>query len=421
MSIQNISPNSGESESSSDRLAGAELNPVDQLTQRVSSEMRFNPDFLTDDPPDNGGFYSIQEYLRAIEYDPESRIYLGKEWGYIELQNIDLDEPANPEEALAGFLKTAAALEVNIPYSKGEQLEEDMMGKSWEEIKNVVAPEEKVFENETVMTLEEMILDVYPGLEKGVEEIRAQLDLAINDPKKFRKQFEGYDKDLRRWLAKAAPYAAALITIGALASCTPMSNPNSESVETEKPSATMTLPSTETPTHTQTFTPTPTQTVTASQTASPTPTFTNTPIPTSEDFKERDYTLNVCFDGREVYAVFYSNLLEYMPTGDEPFVQVEMILYDGLVEKIDKVYIGEKFLYRRYDLASQRYVLEEEISNPEDLERYIVNWDHEFGLYLLVDGRTTLNRELFEDYINGYKDLDLKLAEIIEIDNSSKN
>jgi len=53
-----------------------------------------------------------------------------------------------------------------------------------------------------------LILDIYPGLQSGIEEITQQLELAANDPEEFKRQFNQQEGDSRRWFAKFTPQAA---------------------------------------------------------------------------------------------------------------------------------------------------------------------------------------------------------------------
>lgn len=248
-------------------------NDLKKVVNKVSSQMTFNPDSLTNNPESGNSWNTVVDYMEAISYQQEEKPYFPS-WGVLDLENIDLEnENLEPKEALAGLLKTAAALKVQIPYTDGKSLDIETLGKSWEEIQDEIALDDNV--KESVMTLEELILDIYPGLERGVEEIKEQLELAISDPKKFEEQFNISGMTIRKWLSAKVPQAATLVTLTVLlANCT-LSPERTHEVEvpaiTTSPSSTVM----------SMLEPTATPTVLPTATLEPTSTPTPEPIPTA--------------------------------------------------------------------------------------------------------------------------------------------
>ncbi len=163
---------------------------IETTLDRISHSMSFDPTLFTQDPV-GGSWDTISDYVGAISYNQEQEQDFFS-WKGLDLADIDLNEPANPEDALAGLLKTAAALKVEIPYTDGRPLDKDTLGEPWQEIQDRITLEER-----SSMRLGDLILDIYPGLQSGIEEITQQLELAANDPEEFKRQFNQQEGDSR--------------------------------------------------------------------------------------------------------------------------------------------------------------------------------------------------------------------------------
>jgi hypothetical protein len=243
--------------------------PVDSYIERLnskleefSSTMSVDTEDLTNEPK-GGSWEEVEQYLKCIritEEQPESIIL--PYWGSVQLPTPEeLAEPNTeeytPEDVLGRLFVVNAALNVEFDYYNKDTSKEESM------------------------TLDQLIGDVYPGLEDGVKEIRKELEFAFRNPEGFKKKYSEKERNIggltrRAFIKKGVEVTAAslfVLTSMSLASCSSkqVQTEPTAVVETYTSTAIKTEEPTPTPTETQESSPTPTETQEPSPTPTPTP------------------------------------------------------------------------------------------------------------------------------------------------------
>jgi hypothetical protein len=399
--------------------SSVEKESYSELINKISKDMTFDSGYWAKEPKDNNGFYTIEEYVQAISYNPREKTHI-KYWGDLQLENVDLEsEDLSPKRALEGLLLTASALKVQVPFYEGESLEDDTLSKSSEDIEKQIIP--KAGLRETSMTLEQLILETYPGLEKGVKEIKDLIILAIDNPKKFEERFQNKELDLRRWLSKTAPYAAGLVTVAVLGlgsvGCT---TNNRETEPTRKATITQTLEPTEIPTSTPTQTKEPTATITPTPTPTKTPEATTTPtrIPTSEDYWVRGYSVGIAVSPEQGYSntlfVEEAVIEDFYLEGEEIVLDVDMLIYE---RRIKETIRSKKFEYREYSFDTRSFS-KPKIITPEnfsEFEEILADMGPKtlFQVEVTADGYPEFSDDFVVDYVSGYIDPEFNTYQIV--------
>ena len=251
--IGNFSVESIRTPKSTERdLAVDSIERLNSKLKEFASTMSIDTEALTNEPEGGEPWDKIEHYLKCLrisEEQPES-IFLPY-WGSVRLPTPNkLAEPDTeeytPKDVLGRLFVVNAALDVEFDYYNQDTSKEE------------------------VMTLGQLISDVYPGLQGGVKEIREELEFAFRKPEEFRKKFSERKKSaggLTRgaFIKKGMEVTAAslfVLTSMTLASCsgkqvqteaTPIVETDSQVVPTETEEPTLT------PTETQEPTPTPTK------------------------------------------------------------------------------------------------------------------------------------------------------------------
>jgi hypothetical protein len=159
---------------------------IDTLTSRMELDM----DTLLSPTLDNEHLNPVERYIQAIKFSDafDNQVYLER-WGSVDI-NIDLEKDnATPRDALCGLLITTAAMKIEIPFiEEGE---------------------------EKSMRLEDLVLDIYPELEKELEEVNKKLDFAIKNPRDFIKLIEkkGGASNLKGKLREILPTVACALSL----------------------------------------------------------------------------------------------------------------------------------------------------------------------------------------------------------------
>jgi hypothetical protein len=411
--INNISVESIETSKSTERDL-----PIDSYIERLnskleefSSTMYVDTEALTNEPEGGESWDKIEHYLKCIrisEEQPKS-IYLPY-WGSVRLPTPEeLAEPDTeeytPEDVLGRLFVVNAALNVEFNYYNKETFKEE------------------------VMTLGQLISEVYPGLQGGVKEIRKELEFAFRNPEGFKKKFSEKERLVggltrRAFIKKGVEATAAslfILTSMTLASCSgkQVQTEPTPIVETYTPVVPIeTEEATPTPTETQEPTPTPTETQelspTPTQTETPEPTTTPTRLPESEDPEVRGYYISDVYDEktgteRSLLEVYSAKIESVEITNNG--IQVDLLMDFYNIKKSISIETDE-FIYLEVDPQTYDTITQVTVDKDIDINK-LIDLNREYNIGLTIKDIPKFKSNLIEQFINGEVDLEFDLHDVV--------
>jgi hypothetical protein len=411
--INNISVESIETSKSTERDL-----PIDSYIERLNSELKefsstmyVDTEALTNEPEGGESWDKIEHYLKCIrisEEQPKS-IYLPY-WGSVRLPTPEeLAEPDTeeytPEDVLARLFVVNAALNVEFNYYNKDTSKEE------------------------VMTLGQLISEVYPGLQGGVKEIRKELEFAFRNPEGFKKKFSEKERLVggltrRAFIKKGVEATAAslfILTSMTLASCSgkQVQTEPTPIVETYTPVVPIeTEEATPTPTETQEPTPTPTETQelspTPTQTETPEPTTTPTRLPESEDPEVRGYYISDVYDEktgteRSLLEVYSAKIESVEITNNG--IQVDLLMDFYNIKKSISIETDE-FIYLEVDPQTYDTITQVTVDKDIDINK-LIDLNREYNIGLTIKDIPKFKSNLIEQFINGEVDLEFDLHDVV--------
>jgi hypothetical protein len=411
--INNISVESIETSKSTERDL-----PIDSYIERLNSELKefsstmyVDTEALTNEPEGGESWDKIEHYLKCIrisEEQPKS-IYLPY-WGSVRLPTPEeLAEPDTeeytPEDVLGRLFVVNAALNVEFNYYNKETFKEE------------------------VMTLGQLISEVYPGLQGGVKEIRKELEFAFRNPEGFKKKFSEKERLVggltrRAFIKKGVEATAAslfILTSMTLASCSgkQVQTEPTPIVETYTPVVPIeTEEATPTPTETQEPTPTPTETQelspTPTQTETPEPTTTPTRLPESEDPEVRGYYISDVYDEktgteRSLLEVYSAKIESVEITNNG--IQVDLLMDFYNIKKSISIETDE-FIYLEVDPQTYDTITQVTVDKDIDINK-LIDLNREYNIGLTIKDIPKFKSNLIEQFINGEVDLEFDLHDVV--------
>jgi hypothetical protein len=411
--INNISVESIETSKSTERDL-----PIDSYIERLnskleefSSTMYVDTEALTNEPEGGESWDKIEHYLKCIrisEEQPKS-IYLPY-WGSVRLPTPEeLADPNTeeytPEDVLARLFVVNAALNVEFNYYNKDTSKEE------------------------VMTLGQLISEVYPGLQGGVKEIRKELEFAFRNPEGFKKKFSEKERLVggltrRAFIKKGVEATAAslfILTSMTLASCSgkQVQTEPTPIVETYTPVVPIeTEEATPTPTETQEPTPTPTETQelspTPTQTETPEPTTTPTRLPESEDPEVRGYYISDVYDEktgteRSLLEVYSAKIESVEITNNG--IQVDLLMDFYNIKKSISIETDE-FIYLEVDPQTYDTITQVTVDKDIDINK-LIDLNREYNIGLTIKDIPKFKSNLIEQFINGEVDLEFDLHDVV--------
>jgi hypothetical protein len=392
--------------------------PIDSYIERLnskleefSSTMYVDTEALTNEPKGRESWDEIEHYLKCIrisEEQPESIVL--PYWGSVRLPTSkELAEPDTeeytPEEVLGRLFVVNAALNVEFDYYNKETFKEE------------------------VMTLGQLISEVYPGLQGGVKEIRKELEFAFRNPEGFKKKFSEKERLVggltrRAFIKKGVEATAAslfILTSMTLASCSgkQVQTEPTPIVETYTPVVPIeTEEATPTPTETQEPTPTPTETQelspTPTQTETPEPTTTPTRLPESEDPEVRGYYISDVYDEktgteRSLLEVYSAKIESVEITNNG--IQVDLLMDFYNIKKSISIETDE-FIYLEVDPQTYDTITQVTVDKDIDINK-LIDLNREYNIGLTIKDIPKFKSNLIEQFINGEVDLEFDLHDVV--------
>jgi hypothetical protein len=392
--------------------------PIDSYIERLnskleefSSTMYVDTEALTNEPKGRESWDEIEHYLKCIrisEEQPESIVL--PYWGSVRLPTSkELAEPDTeeytPEDVLGRLFVVNAALNVEFDYYNKETFKEE------------------------VMTLGQLISEVYPGLQGGVKEIRKELEFAFRNPEGFKKKFSEKERLVggltrRAFIKKGVEATAAslfILTSMTLASCSgkQVQTEPTPIVETYTPVVPIeTEEATPTPTETQEPTPTPTETQelspTPTQTETPEPTTTPTRLPESEDPEVRGYYISDVYDEktgteRSLLEVYSAKIESVEITNNG--IQVDLLMDFYNIKKSISIETDE-FIYLEVDPQTYDTITQVTVDKDIDINK-LIDLNREYNIGLTIKDIPKFKSNLIEQFINGEVDLEFDLHDVV--------
>jgi hypothetical protein len=411
--INNISVESIETSKSTERDL-----PIDSYIERLnskleefSSTMYVDTEALTNEPEGGESWDKIEHYLKCIRISEEQpKSITLPYWGSVRLPTPEeLAEPDTeeytPEDVLGRLFVVNAALNVEFNYYNKETFKEE------------------------VMTLGQLISEVYPGLQGGVKEIRKELEFAFRNPEGFKKKFSEKERLVggltrRAFIKKGVEATAAslfILTSMTLASCSgkQVQTEPTPIVETYTPVVPIeTEEATPTPTETQEPTPTPTETQelspTPTQTETPEPTTTPTRLPESEDPEVRGYYISDVYDEktgteRSLLEVYSAKIESVEITNNG--IQVDLLMDFYNIKKSISIETDE-FIYLEVDPQTYDTITQVTVDKDIDINK-LIDLNREYNIGLTIKDIPKFKSNLIEQFINGEVDLEFDLHDVV--------
>jgi hypothetical protein len=393
--------------------------PIDSYIERLnskleefSSTMYVDTEALTNEPKGRESWDEIEHYLKCIrisEEQPESIVL--PYWGSVRLPTSkELAEPDTeeytPEEVLGRLFVVNAALNVEFDYYNKETFKEE------------------------VMTLGQLISEVYPGLQGGVKEIRKELEFAFRNPEGFKKKFSEKERLVggltrRAFIKKGVETVAAslfVLTSMTLASCsgkqvqtepTPIVETYTPVVPIETEEATLTPTETQEPTPTPTETQEPTPTPTETRELSPTPTKTATRIPFTENHRISGYRIGNWLRDSET-GVIYSTITVTNIMINNIRIDNNEIIFDISLNLYNRQFNEEvkakSFTYLEINTKTAETLKQIEIT-PQNVKEILSVEEKYRGTFTVVDN-PNFAFDLIENYVDGEINLEFELYNI---------
>jgi hypothetical protein len=411
--INNISVESIETSKSTERDL-----PIDSYIERLNSELKefsstmyVDTEALTNEPEGGESWDKIEHYLKCIRISEEQpKSITLPYWGSVRLPTPEeLAEPDTeeytPEDVLGRLFVVNAALNVEFNYYNKETFKEE------------------------VMTLGQLISEVYPGLQGGVKEIRKELEFAFRNPEGFKKKFSEKERLVggltrRAFIKKGVEATAAslfILTSMTLASCSgkQVQTEPTPIVETYTPVVPIeTEEATPTPTETQEPTPTPTETQelspTPTQTETPEPTTTPTRLPESEDPEVRGYYISDVYDEktgteRSLLEVYSAKIESVEITNNG--IQVDLLMDFYNIKKSISIETDE-FIYLEVDPQTYDTITQVTVDKDIDINK-LIDLNREYNIGLTIKDIPKFKSNLIEQFINGEVDLEFDLHDVV--------
>jgi hypothetical protein len=373
--------------------------------------MYVDTEALTNEPEGGESWDKIEHYLKCIRISEEQpKSITLPYWGSVRLPTPEeLAEPDTeeytPEDVLGRLFVVNAALNVEFNYYNKETFKEE------------------------VMTLGQLISEVYPGLQGGVKEIRKELEFAFRNPEGFKKKFSEKERLVggltrRAFIKKGVEATAAslfILTSMTLASCSgkQVQTEPTPIVETYTPVVPIeTEEATPTPTETQEPTPTPTETQelspTPTQTETPEPTTTPTRLPESEDPEVRGYYISDVYDEktgteRSLLEVYSAKIESVEITNNG--IQVDLLMDFYNIKKSISIETDE-FIYLEVDPQTYDTITQVTVDKDIDINK-LIDLNREYNIGLTIKDIPKFKSNLIEQFINGEVDLEFDLHDVV--------
>jgi len=391
--------------------------PVEMYLERLSNSldgfsgtMSINPDVWEKGTIDSkDSWEKLSDWFTAIEFKDQPEDVNIPYWGRVDIPTLeelgDLEKTDfTTKDVISRLFFVSSVLNIDIEYQDKQN------GYS-----------------EKSMKFEDLITEVYPGLETSMRDIQEQLKLAITDPKKFERLFGPKDnkgRTLRELFLSRSKEITATSTVALmflLSSC------NSPSAQADPIPIIETIEQEASPTPTPSLTPTQTQTATPTQTSTKTPTPTNTPtrIPTSEDYWVRGYSVGIEISPGEgasnTLFVEEAVIDDYYLEEDEIVLDIDMLIYERQIKESIR---AKSFRFMEYSFETRSFSSPIIITagNFSELEELLSDIGQKtlFQVEVTVVDRPEFSDDFVVDYVSGYVDPDFNIVQIVKYEDTKR-